>query len=300
MADVVYGSPEYWAAQNKPYVAPIAQRAQTPMQKVITGAYNQAGYTKQSSPPNTGARWTPPKASAPSRQASPAKSNSNYSGGGNSNYSGGSSYSAPKRSYSSSSSGGGGGGSVSSFSAPAPSAPAPPPPPVMQDITIPDAGADTTYQKTVADLARAAVDFKAQQGLARGQYDTQYNDAERRMGWSQGEGKFDAANPGAYHDSVDANQNDFAGRGMYYSGAMGNAFGDINRDFGDRKTSLDTARNDNVNTQNQALSSFSGQQDATKSAAMTDAVSKIAAQYGIDLSQVPQGTGPKVIQKQVG
>lgn len=210
-------------------------------------------------------------------------------------------YSAPKRSTSTASSGGGGGGSIapaaSNFIS---SAPVEPPPPVMQDITIPDAAADTNYQKTVADLARAAVDYKAQQGLQRSQYDTQYNDAERRMGWDQGLGQFNRHNPGAYSDSMNADEGDFAGRGMIYSGAYGQSVGDINRDFGDRKSSLDTARADNVDTQNQALSSFTGQQDATRNAAMTDAVAKIAAQLGVSLGDVPQGTGSKVIQRPVG
>jgi pyruvate/2-oxoglutarate dehydrogenase complex dihydrolipoamide acyltransferase (E2) component len=169
----------------------------------------------------------------------------------------------------------------------------------MENITIPDAQADENYQRTVGDLARARADFTAQQGLARNQYDFGWNDAKRRMGWDDTAGKFDRSRPGAYGESVTADEGDFAGRGMLHSGLYLNSLGDIDRDFGDRKSSLDTARNDNVNTQGQALSTFSGSQDATKQSALTDAVSRIASKYGIDLGAVPKGTGPTTIQRQV-
>ena len=64
--------------------------------------------------------------------------------------------------------GGGGGGGVATMSAPAP---------IMETITIPDAEQDEYYKQKVTDLARAMTDFKAQQGLARSQYDVGYGDA---------------------------------------------------------------------------------------------------------------------------
>ena len=83
------------------------------------------------------------------------------------------------------------------------------------------------------------------------------------------------------------------------SGAFLQSMGDIDRDFLDRKTSLDTARNDNVNTQTQALTSFAGSHDAARQAAMSDAVARIASKYGIDLSAVPKGSSSQ-ITRQVG
>lgn len=206
-------------------------------------------------------------------------------------------YNAPASSYSS----GGGSDSSASFAtqaAAAPPEPPPPPPPVMETIVIPDAEADTGYQKTVADLARAAVDFKAQQGLARNQYDSAWGEAKRRMGWDEsGGGKFNRNIPGAFGESIGSNENDFAGRGMYWSGAHGQAVSDINRDFADRKSTLDTGRKNDWDTQQMALSSFTGNQDAVKNAARTDALAKLAAQYGLNMNEVPWGS-TKTIQRE--
>lgn len=186
--------------------------------------------------------------------------------------------------------GGGGGGGVSAYVAPAP---------VYEDIVIPDAKADDTYKRTVADLARAAVDFKAQQQLARNQYDTSWGDAKRRMGWDSTLNDFNRKAPGAFKESIEANEGDFAGRGLIYSGLYGAADSDIRRDFADRKSSLDTARNDNWNTQQQALSAFEGQQKATDQAALTDAVSKLAAKYGLQASDIPIGTSKTITREKV-
>jgi hypothetical protein len=117
------------------------------------------------------------------------------------------------------------------------------------------------------------------------------------MGWDDTANDFDRKRPGAFGESIGANEGDFAGRGMIYSGLYGAADSDIRRDFADRKTSLDTARNDNVATQGQALSAFEGQQGATDQAALTDAVAKLAAKYGIGNAEVPIGS-TKTIQRE--
>lgn len=184
--------------------------------------------------------------------------------------------------------GGGGGFDVSAFSAP-----------VMQDITVPDATEDTDYKRTVADLARALTDMDAQQGLSRKQYDTGYNEAKRRMGWNATDKKFDRSMPGAYGDAVYSNENDFAGRGLTWSGLFGKSFSDLNQDFADRGKNLDVARQDNVDTQNLARNTFVNSQDATREAAKQNAISKIMAQFGIGSSDVPVGTGSRVIQRQM-
>lgn len=174
--------------------------------------------------------------------------------------------------------------------APAPAAAAPTP----QAVVIPDAKADTGYQQSIANTARVMADFKTGQGLARSQYDNQEATAARNMGWQQGQnsgqGQFDRYSPGAYGDAYNANEGDFAGRGMLHSGAYGTTTGDITRDFATRKTALDTARTDNVNTQGQALGQQQGNVDAINSGALSDAVNRIAAQYAITPQQVPQGS----------
>jgi hypothetical protein len=168
----------------------------------------------------------------------------------------------------------------------------------MQDITVPDATEDTDYKRTVSDLARAMADFSAQQGLSRKQYDFGFGEAKRRMGWDETGKKFDRSMPGAYGDAIYANENDFAGRGLTWSGLFGKATGDINQEFADRGKSLDVARQDNVDTQNLAKNTFTSNQDATKEVAKQNAISKIMAQLGVSASDVPVGTGSRVIQRQ--
>lgn len=229
---------------------------------------------------------------APAKPVYKAPAKSTYSSGGGSSSGGGG--------YSSGGGGGGGGGGGidygggggfdgGGFSAA----------PAMMDVTVPDATEDTDYKRTVGDLARAFGDFDAQQKLSRNQYDFGFNEAKRRMGWSATDKKFDRTMPGAYGDAVYANENDFAGRGLTWSGLFGKASGDLNQDFADRAKGLDTARQDNVDTQGLARTTFQNNQDATKEAAKQNAISKIMAQFGIGQSEVPVGTGSRVIQRQV-
>jgi len=207
--------------------------------------------------------------------------------------------------------GGGGGGVATPYVAPAP------PPPVMETIDIPDAKQDLGYQKTVADLARAKADFLAQQKLVRDQYDRQFGDAKRRMGFlPKAQAKRFAApqglvagagadeawsldpSQGAYGEALYGNENDFAGRGVLRSGMFAQAQNDIGNDFTDRLNTLLQGRKESTDTQDVAKNAFTGQQDAMDKAALTDAVNKIAAKYAITLGEVPQGTGGKQITRE--
>jgi len=236
-------------------------------------------------------KYTPPKPvyKPPAPKAAPRPTGRSTGGGGTGGGTGGGGGGGGGGTGGGGTGGGGGGGAdIGLMSAP---------PAAMETITIPDAEQDEFYKQKVTDLARALTDFKAQQGLARSQYDVGFGDAKRRMGWDETGGRFDRARPGAYGESVTANENDFAGRGLMRSGAFVQSMGDIDRDFLDRKTSLDTARNDNVNTQAQALGTFSGSQDAARQAALSDAVARIASKYGIELGAVPKGATSQITRQ---
>lgn len=227
-----------------------------------------------------------------SQQSQPSAPKS-YSSGSNS---GGSSYN------SNSSVGGGGSSSGGSSGGSAPRAavatpviaptpvtptpPPPPPPPVMQDI--PDPKADATYKAQMADLARQLADYQASQGLASSQYQGSYGQGLHKLGYENG-----AFNPNDLNDSygqaVDNNANDFASRGMLHSGLYGQSVGNINTDFNQRKTDLDTGLKNFGDTQQQAFQGYQSQNQATGQNALRDAVSRIAAQYGVNLNQVTPG-----------
>lgn len=183
------------------------------------------------------------------------------------------------------------------------SMPAAPPPIPTETITIPDAKSDETYKLAVAGLARAKGDFDAQQGLARSQYDRQFGDVKSRMGYLPGAGANGAEGwseqpiQGAYGQSIDANRNDFAGRGLGRSSMYADALGGISRDFTDRLNTVQKAQVDDVNTQGIAKQAFTGTQDAMSQAALQDAVAKIAAKLNISLGQVPTGTGDTTLTR---
>jgi hypothetical protein len=235
--------------------------------------------------------YTPPKAPVQQKARAVYKGPGNYSqpsGGGGSSGGGGwvdPGYGTPGSGGGGGEGGGGGGIDVAQMAAPAP---------VWEDIVIPDAKSDTDYQRTVTDLAKALSDFQAQQTLARNQYDTGWNDQKHRLGWNETTNAFDPSY-GAYGDATSSNLNDFAGRGALKSSAFGEALANINRDFADRKTGLDTDRTNNVNTAAQALSAYQGQQASTTNLALQDAINRIASKYAVTLEQAAT---PQTIQRE--
>lgn len=222
-----------------------------------------------------------------------------YSGGG---YSGGGD-----------SGGGYSGGSGGDYSGGASFAAAEAAPPAMQEITIPDPLEGATYKKQKAELARARADFDAQQGLARGQYQASFDDAQRQLGWRNAvprigmraqrlgagndEAGFDPNATGtAYGDAFRGNEGDFAGRGLYFSGLYGQAVSDLNQNFNDRRGTALRDKKSYEDTQDLNKKNYYGQQDAADLAAREDAINSIISQYGVSRDQVIPGR-QNVIQR---
>jgi hypothetical protein len=177
----------------------------------------------------------------------------------------------------------------------------------MQTLDIPDPNADPILQKQIAELARNMADFDAQQGLAKSQYQGQYNQGIRRLGWNDQEGAstgfgpmsargktgkgggWSREIPGAYGDAYNSNEGDFAGRGLFNSGLFGKSVDNLNTDFTDRKNTMDVAKNDWESTQALNRQNLEGSQNATRTGALSDAVARIAAQYGVNLGDVTPG-----------
>lgn len=153
---------------------------------------------------------------------------------------------------------------------------------------IPDVASDATYQQQKAELLKALGDYQAQMQLGNSQYDTNYNDSLRHLGWN-GQG-FDRGNmQGLYGQALSDNQNDFGARGVMNSGLFANADSQLNNQFADRKTSADTARQQFIDTQNQGFTNYKGQNDLAMLAAQKEAAARLAAQYGVSLAAVPMG-----------
>lgn len=171
--------------------------------------------------------------------------------------------------------------------APRPVAPPRPPAPVMETVTIPDPLADADYKEQNAELARLMSDYSANQNLAKDQYEGSYLDGLRNLGW--GADGFNKNGRQAYGKAYQANENDFAGRGMYHSGVYADEVGNLNSEFNDRKTSLDSSKRNFLDTQENSLETFRSGQVAARKRAEREAIARIVAELGIDPNQVSPG-----------
>lgn len=254
-----------------PVVPPLAQRA-----------------TSVAAPAKAASRQPAPAKAAPakSRQAAPAKTNTSYAGTAKP-VSYGSTAPATTRSAAPSqvSSFGGGGGATDSFAAAAPIAP---PVPTTETITIPDAMADPTYQQQQTELARQMADFKAQQDLADAQYTGSYNQTTRKLG-RNGDKWDPTLQNGQYGETVAANTNDFAGRGLYNSGEFAKSASNVDADFNSRLGEIDRARTDFRDTAALSNRNMQSQQETVRQQALASAVAGIAARYGVNLDEVGRG-----------
>lgn len=252
-----------------PVVPPLAMRA-----------------TASSAPAKPASRQPAPAKAAPppSRQSAPAKTNTSYAGTAKPvSYGSSPAVSAAPSSVSSFGGGGiGGGGAVADV------APVAPPVPTTETITIPDAMADPTYQQQQTELARQMADFRAQQDLADAQYTGSYNQTTRKLG-RNGDKWDPTLQNGQYGETVNANANDFAGRGLYNSGEFAKSASNIDADFNSRLGEIDRARTDFKDTAALTARNMESQQEAVKQQALAQAVASIAARYGVNLDEVGRG-----------
>src|ERR1700755_612025 len=229
----------------------------------------------------------PAKPATPaSRQPAPAKVNTSYAGTAKPvSYGSSSQASVAPASFSggggsSASSAGGGGGGISADATGVIA-----PVPTTETITIPDAMADPTYIQKQTELARQLADFKAQQQLADAQYTGSYDQTTRKLG-RNGDKWDPTLQNGQYGQTVNANVNDFAGRGLYNSGEFAKSQSDVDADFNSRPGEIDRARNDFRDTAALSERNMEGSQETVRQQALAAAVAGIAAKYGVNLDPV--------------
>jgi hypothetical protein len=275
--------------------SPVAGKRNTSRQVGKVGTVAPAAPVRQPAKVATPVTRQPAKVvSAPARSSSGSGSGSGGGYGGSVGNSGGGGgggvdYSGGGGDYS------GGGGD---FSAPAE--------PVQTEVTIPDPLGQESYKRAKAEILRARGDFDAQQNLARGQYDASFDDAQRQLGWRnavprvglrkqlEGEGNdgpgFDPnAQGSSYGDAYQANQGDFAGRGLFNSGLYAQAVSNVNNQFADRRNSALRDQKDWRDTQALNQKNFYGQQDAADLAAQEGAIGEIMASLGVTRDQITPG-----------
>jgi hypothetical protein len=170
----------------------------------------------------------------------------------------------------------------------------------VQSVVIPSYQAQPEYQQAVAQLGRGVNDFKAQQDLEKSQYQGQFNQNARRLGYNQSQKKFDPTIPNSeYGLATRANTADFAGRGMTFSGENVRARDNIQNQFDTQITDLNRGQTDFLGTQAQSMRAYETQQEAVRQQAQMAAIATIAARFGIDLGQVPTGGSSTTIQQEV-
>lgn len=166
----------------------------------------------------------------------------------------------------------------------------------MASVVVPGALSDPNYQIQKAALSRSLKDFQAGQGVEKAQYRGQYNQNARRLGYSTSKKKWDPTIPNSeYGQATQANANDYAGRGLTFSGENVKSRNDINQYYNTQLGDLNRGLTDFSANQAQALRAYQTQQEVVRQQAQMAAIATIAAKYGIDLGQVGRGTASRTV-----
>lgn len=182
-------------------------------------------------------------------------------------------------SYSGSAGGGYGGAGIANVAAaPAIEAPAAP---SLSDFL----GSDAQYIAQIAALRKALSDYTAGQNQTLSQYDQNYGTTLNRLGYDQSAKKWNWNDLNTTAGASNNNQqNDFASRGMLQSTAYANALDRLQRQFGNQLSDLSTAKQQEHDTINSAISAYKSQYDPTNGTqaqqAKADAAARYAARYG--------------------
>jgi hypothetical protein len=170
--------------------------------------------------------------------------------------------------------------------------------PVTETVIIPDAKSDSLYKRQSADIAQQLADFVGDQQLANTQYDNQYADVLRKMGFNKEKNAWDSSpTSGAYGESTDDNLNDFTGRGLGWSGLLAQGQAQIDRKFNEQKGDIDTQSQNFDDSQARALQTTKNQNARTLQAALEDAITRISQQYGVDRNQVKVGSNNSITRE---
>ena len=142
-----------------------------------------------------------------------------------------------------------------------------PPKPVIPDINK-YLGGDSTYQRQLAAYARSLADFQAEQGLARTDYNTNYQNTYRDIGLSK-------------TDALGDLENDFASRGMLKSSLYNEGLGDLNEQYQNQYGDLSKQRLSFLDQLGQDYRKYGSEQTVGKQNARAEAIRRRAEKYGL-------------------
>jgi hypothetical protein len=102
---------------------------------------------------------------------------------------------------------------------------------------------DSVYAAQVAALNRALQNFQANQALGADFQNQDYSKGLRNLGYNAGTGQWDVEDKmQGYGGATNAARQNYAGRGMLRSSGYGTTRANLNRSFGEQKSSMDQAQ----------------------------------------------------------
>lgn len=146
-------------------------------------------------------------------------------------------------------------------------APVAPPKPVVPNIAS-SLRSDSTYQRQMAAYAKALSDFQADQGLARGDYETGYQGTFRDIGLAKKDASTDL-------------ENDYASRGLLKSSLYNTALGDLNSQYQNQYTDLAKQRTSFLDQLGQEFTKYKNEQGTQQQNAMQESLRRRQEKYNL-------------------
>jgi hypothetical protein len=144
--------------------------------------------------------------------------------------------------------------------------PAPPKPAPPNNATW--LRSDSVYQRQLAAYAKSLADFQADQGLARTDYDTGYQNTFRDIGLAKADASEDL-------------KNDYAARGMLQSSLYNEGLGELNTQYQNQFNDLSKQRTSFLDQLGQELTKYKNEQGSQQSNAMQEALRRRAEKYNL-------------------
>lgn len=127
---------------------------------------------------------------------------------------------------------------------------------------------DSTYQGQLANFNKSLADFQSEQGLARTDYDTNYQNTYRDIGLAR-------------DDALGDLENDFAARGLLHSSMYNTETGDLRNQYQNQYTDLGEQKTSYMDQLVQDLSRFKNEQTVAQQNARAEAIRRRAEKQGI-------------------
>ena len=142
--------------------------------------------------------------------------------------------------------------------------PAPPKPPDVNSFLK----GDSTYQRQLAAFGKALADFRADQGLARTDYETNYQNTYRDIGVARDE-------------ALKNLENDYASRGLLQSSLYNTAEGEARQQYLNQFTDLGKQRTSFLDQLAQELGKFQNEQTTQSQNARAEALRRRSEKYNL-------------------